>query len=89
MSKRETGVLKLVELFHVCPPQFRCQFRVVDVVGGHGCVFFLRVLLLLFRETCRSAAREVFVPFHDGGVEGVVNLVEWVMVDVESVEVCC
>ncbi len=67
---------ELVDLFPLYPPQFGRRFRVVDVVGGHG------------GETHRSVVREVVMPIQNGGVENVVDLVVWLVVDVESVEVC-
>ncbi len=80
-------MLELVELFHECPAQLGSPFKAVDVVGGNGCEFVLGVLLSC--ETNRSVVREVFEPFQHCGMECVANLVERVVVDVESIKVCC
>ena len=76
----------LCEVFLVLSLHLLRPFGVVNVVRGDGCVVFFGGAGL--GESDGSVVGGVHVPVECCAVETVVDLVEWVVVNVETVEFC-
>ena len=75
---------ELTEIFLVLSVELYSPFGVVDVVCGDDCVVFFGHAGL--SESNGAMVGGLHIPAECGTVETVVDLVQWMVVDVEAVE---